>query len=81
MSTVEVKINLLPVCRDNNGNPIIPLEEINIKNKVKYIKEKAELLFQRNKSTADEREIEIQLTINKKFYGAGAIVIDRPGNL
>lgn len=67
MSTVEVEIKLLPVCRDNNGNPIIPLEEINIKNKVKYIKEKAELLFQRNKSTVDEREIDIQLTEIKGY--------------
>lgn len=67
MSTVEVKINLLPVCRDNNGNPIIPLEAINIKNKVKYIKEKAELLLQINKSAADEKEIEIQLTEIKGY--------------
>jgi len=57
----KVEINLLPVGRDNNGNPIVPLELVSIKNKVKYIKEKTEELLQLNRSTVNEREIEVQI--------------------
>ncbi len=35
MGTVEVEIKLLPVCRDDNGNPIVPIGLANIKNKGK----------------------------------------------
>lgn len=64
---INVEMELLPVSRDNNGNPIVPLELINIKNKVKYIKEKAEQLLQLNKSTVNEREIEIQIIKIKDY--------------
>lgn len=63
----EVEIKLLPISRDNNGNPIVPLELINIKNKVKYIKEKTDQLVHLNKSTINEREIEIQFTEIKGY--------------
>jgi len=64
---INVGIELLPCSRDNNGNPIVPLELINIKNKVKYIKEKTEQLLQLNKSTVNEREIEIQIIKIKDY--------------
>lgn len=63
----KVEIELLPISRDNNGNPIVPLELINIKNKVKYIKEKTDLLLHLNKSTINEREIEIQIVKIKDY--------------
>lgn len=61
MGTVKVEIKLLPVCRDDNGNIIVPPELINIKNKGKYIKEKIEELIQLNKSTINEGAIEVQI--------------------